>query len=155
MMTSVTDEYVAALRAMLTRDEEYDRLSANLQARDGARSGNVISALAGMALFTAARRRFPDGWTNADVVRLVAQARVRFGDVTGDIDTQVAEGTLRGALGDAAAAENLDKAAMSIAVPALLSVLLDQQGISGATEIDAFLADVRPLADAWLARQQL
>jgi len=153
MTTSVTDEYVAALCAMLTGDEEYDRLSAELQARDGARSGDVISALTGMALSIAARRRFPDGWTNADVVRLVGQVRVRFGDVTGDIDPQVAEGTLRGALGDAAAAENLDRAAMAVAVPALLSVLLEQQGISGATEIDAFLADVRPLADAWLARQ--
>lgn len=152
MTTFVTDEYVAALRAMLTGDGDYDRLSAELQARDGARSGDVLSALTGMALSTAARRRFPSGWTNADAVRLVGQVRVRFADVSGDIDPGVAEGTLRGALGDAAAAENLDKAAMAIAVPALLSVLLDQQGISRVTEIDAFLADVRPLADAWLAR---
>jgi hypothetical protein len=154
MTTSVTDQYVAALRAMLTGDGEYDQLSAELQARDGARSGDVISALTGIALFTAARRRFPDGWTNADVVRLVGQVRARFADETGDIDPRTAEGTLRGALGDAAAAENLDKGAMAVAVPALLSVLLDQQGISGAAAIEAFLADVRPLADAWLARQQ-
>jgi hypothetical protein len=154
MTTSVTDEYVAALRAMLTGDGDYDRLSAELQARDGARSGDVISALTGMGLSIAARRRFSNGWTNADVVRLVAQVRVRFDDVTGDIDPQVAEGTLRGALGDAAAAESLDKSAMAVAVPAILSVLLDQQGISGAAETDAFLTDVRPLADAWLARQQ-
>lgn len=154
MTISVTDQYVAALRAMLTGDGEYDRLSAELQARDGARSGDVISALTGIALFTAARRRFPDGWTNTDVVRLVGQVRARFADEAGDIDPRTAEGTLRGALGDAAAAENLDKGAMAVAVPALLSVLLDQQGIAGATAIDAFLADVRPLADAWLARQQ-
>lgn len=152
-MIAVTDEYVAALRAMLTGNGEYHRLSAELQARDGERSGDVFSALTGMALFTAARRRFPDGWTNADVVRLVGQVRAWFAGGTGDIDPHVAEGVLRGALGDAAAG-NLDKAAMAIAVPALLSVLLDQQGISSAAAIDTFLADVRPLADAWLLRQQ-
>ncbi len=153
-MIAVTGEYVALLRAMLTGNGEYDRLSAELQARDGERSGDVFSALTGMALFTAARRRFPDGWANADVVRLVGQVRAWFADGTDGIDPHVAEGVLRGALGDAAAAENLDKAAMAIAVPALLSVLLDQQGISSAAAIDTFLADVRPLADTWLLRQQ-
>jgi hypothetical protein len=43
---------------------------------------------------------------------------------------------------------------MAIAIPALLVVLLEQEGISGGPELDGFLADVRPLADAWLARQQ-
>lgn len=37
---------------------------------------------------------------------------------------------LRGALGDAVAAGNLDKTAMAVAVPALLSVLLDQRELA-------------------------
>jgi hypothetical protein len=69
-----------------------------LQARDGEYSGEVFSALTGMALFTAAMARD---------------------------------------------------------IPALLLVLLEQHGITGAAELDSFLADVRPLADTWLARQQL
>lgn len=153
-MAIVTDEYVAALRASLTGDGTYEQHSAQLQARDGEHSGDVFSALTGMALFTAARRRFPDGYTNGDVIRLVGQVRARFAEPSDDIDPLVAEGTLRGALGDAAAAENLDTAAMTIAIPALLVVLLEQEGISGGPELDGFLADVRPLADAWLARQQ-
>jgi hypothetical protein len=153
LSTGVTDEYVAALRTCLTGDEAYDRLGAQLQARDGERSGDVFSALTGMALFTAARRRFPDGYTNGDVIRLVGQVRARFAEPEDDIDPLVAERTLRGALGDAAAAENLDKAPMAKAIFALLFSLLEQEGISGGAQLDAFLADVRPMADTWLARQ--
>ena len=153
-MAIVTDEYVAALRASLTGDGTYERHSDQLQARDGEHSGDVFSALAGMALFTAARRRFPDGYTNADVIQFVGQVRARFAGPPDDIDPLVAEGTLRGALGDAAAAENLDQAAVAMAVPALLLVLLEQEGISGGVPLDSFLADVRPLAEVWLARQQ-
>lgn len=153
-MTAVTEEYVAVLRASLTGDEATcERLSADLQARDGGeRSGDVLSALTGMALFTAARRRFPDGHTNADVVRLVGQVRARFADAADDIDPRVAERTLHGALGDAAAAENLDKRAMAIAVHALLYVLLEHEGISG-DGLDTFRSEARPLADVWLARR--
>jgi len=105
-MTAVTAEYVAALRASLTADEEtFSRLSGELQARDGGEhSGNVYSALTGMALFIAARRRFPGGHASADVIRFVGQVRARFAGSAGDIDPRVAERTLCGALGDAAAA---------------------------------------------------
>ena len=153
-MTAVTDEYVAALRAFLTGDGTYERLSDQLQARDGEHSGRLFSALTGMALFAAARRRFPAGYTNADVIRLVGQVRARFAGPSDGIDPVVAEGTLRGALGDAAAADNLDRAAMAMAVPALLFVLLEQEGMSGGAQLDGFLADVRPLAEVWLVRQQ-
>lgn len=153
-MRVVTSDYVAALRASLTGDEEtFEQLSAKLQARDsGERSGDVYSALTGMALFIAARRRFPHGYTNADVVRLVGLARARFAGSAGDIDPRVAERTLLGALGDAAASENVDKAAMATAVHALLFTLLEQDGISG-DDLDAFLDEARPLADVWLLRQ--
>jgi hypothetical protein len=153
LKTAVTDEYVAALRACLIGDEgAYDRLSAELQDRDGGeRSGNLYSALTGMALFMAARRRFPDGCTNAEVVRLVGQARARFADTVGEIDPRVAETVLLGALGKAAAAENLDKTAMAMAVPALLFVLLEQEDISG-DRLDAFLNEARFLAETWLVR---
>jgi hypothetical protein len=152
-VTVVTAEYVAALQASLTGDQEtFSRLSAELQARDGGEhSGDVYSALTGMALFIAARRRFPDGYTSADVVRFVGQVRARLADSANDIDPRIAERALLGALGDAAAAENLDKAATAVAVPALLFVLLEEEDISG-DRLDAFLSEARPLADIWLER---
>jgi hypothetical protein len=150
-MTGVTAGYVAALRAFLTGDEDtFGRLSADLQARDGGEySGDVYSALTGMALFLAARRRFPDGYTNADVVRLVGQVRARFANSADDIDPRVAERVLLGVLGNAAAAPIPGPAAVAVVVPAILSVLLEQEGISG-DGLDGFLAEARPLADAWL-----
>ena len=153
-MTVVTAEYVAALRASLTGDEQtFSRLSTELQARDGGEhSGNVYSALTGMTLFIAARRRFPDGYTSADVVRFVGQVRARLADSANEIDPRVTERTLLGALGDAADAESLDKAATAIAISALLFVLLEEQGISGDL-LDALLFEARPLADIWISRQ--
>jgi hypothetical protein len=150
----ITDEYVAALRAFLTGDGTYERLSEYLQARDGQLSGDHFSALTGMALCTAARRRFPAGYTNADVIRLVGQVRGRAGDPSDNVDPLVAEAVLRGALGDAAAAENLDQAAMAMAIPALLLILLEQNDVADDEGVDSFLADIRPLADAWLARRR-
>jgi hypothetical protein len=152
-VTAVTAEYVAALRASLTADDQaFSRLSAALQARDGGEnSGNIYSALTGMALFIAARRHFPDGYTSADVVRFVGKVRARFADAANDIDPLVAEATLRGALGDAAAVEGLDKATMATAIPALLFVLLEEQDVSG-DGLDALLSEARPLAEIWLER---
>jgi hypothetical protein len=152
-VTVVTAEYVAALRASMTGNEElFSRLTTEFQARDGGeRSGNVYSALTGMALFIAARRRFPDGYTSADVVRFVGQVRARFADSANGIDPRVTERTLRGALGDATAVENLDKAAMATAVTALLYALLEDEDISG-DRLDALLSEARLLADIWLGR---
>jgi hypothetical protein len=154
-MSAVTAEYVAALRASLTGDEQaLTRLSAELQARDGGEhSGDIYSALTGMALFIAARRRFTNGYTSADVVQFVGHVRATFADSANDIDPRVAEHTLRGALGDAAAAENLDKASMATAIHALLFVLLEDQDVTG-DRLDALLSEARPLADLWLARHQ-
>jgi hypothetical protein len=153
-MTIVTPEYADALRASMTGDDEtFSRLSGELQARDGGqRSGDVYSALTGMALFIAARRRFPDGYTSADVVRFVGQVRASFAESADDIDPRVTERTLLGALGDAAAAENLDKAAMATSIHALLFVLLETEDISGA-RLDELLSEARVLADIWLGRQ--
>jgi hypothetical protein len=152
-MTAVTADYAAALRASLTGDEEtYTRLSTVLQARDGSEhSGNVYSALTGMTLLIAARRRFPDGYTSAGVIRFAGQVRARLAGSASDIDPRVTERTLRGALGDTAAAENLDKAATATAIHALLFVLLEEEGISG-DRLDALLDEARPLADSWLGR---
>jgi hypothetical protein len=63
------------------------------------------------------------------------------------------EATLREALGDAAAAAHLAPMQMATALYPLLIVLLEQEGITD-DQMDRFFADVLPLAEAWLARQQ-
>jgi hypothetical protein len=148
----ITSEYVAALRSSLTGEGDYAALSAKLQARDGVeRSTRIFAALSGMALHVAARRRFARGYTDAEVIRLVGQARAMLEGEGFEIDPLVAEATLRGTLGDTASSRLAGAEAATALFP-LLIVLLEQEGIT-AGQMDDFLADVLPLAEAWLARQ--
>jgi len=150
----VTSEYVAALRTCLLGEGDFMDLTDGLQARDGGdRSARIFSALAGAALCRAARRRFPGGYTDGDVVRLVGQARARLGKEGYEIDPLAAEGTLRGVLGDTAATAHLEGLAMGTAFFPLLFELLDQDGIA-ADQMDDFLTEVVPMAEARLAREQ-
>jgi hypothetical protein len=149
----ITSEYVAALRSCLTGEGDYTGLSTRLQERDGGeRSARIFAALSAMALQLAARRRFPGGYTDADVIRLVGRARAMLGKGY-EVDPLVAEATLRGALGDTAATAHLEGLEMGTALFPLLIVLLEQEGIT-TERMDDFLADVLPLAEAWLAREQ-
>jgi hypothetical protein len=144
----VTDEHVAALRAFLTEDEEtFDRVSAIRRKRGG---GNEYSALQGAAFAAAARRRFPDGHTAGDVVRLVAEVRSAVDDTDGEIDPRTAEGLLHSVLCDPAAAEGLDELAKARTQPALLYAMLEEGEFSSA-DLDTLLAEARELADRWLA----
>jgi hypothetical protein len=148
----ITSEYVAALRSCLTGEGDYTELSRRLQARDGGeRSAGIFGVLSVMALHLAARRRFPDGYTDADVIQLIGRTRAMFADGYDEIDPLAAEATVRGVLGDTAAVANLDVQATGTAMFPLISVLLEQEGIT-TDRMDDFLADVLPLAEAWLAR---
>ena len=150
----VTSEYVAALRSCLTGEGDFMDLTDRLQARDGGdRSARTFFTLAGAALRCAARRRLPDGYTDAEVVRLVGHARARLGEEGYEIDPLAAEAILRGVLGDTAATAHLEGLAMGAAMFPLLFELLEQEGIT-ADRVDGFLAEVLPLAEAWLAREQ-
>jgi len=151
----ITSEYVAALRSCLTGEGDYSGLSAGLQARDGGdRSARIFLAFAGAALRCAARRRFPEGYTDADVVRLVGHTRARFAEDGYEVDPLAAEAIVRDALGDTAATAHQDGLAMGTALFPLLLDLLDQEGIT-ADQVDDFLTtEVVPLAEAWLAREK-
>lgn len=150
----ITSEYVAALRSCLTGEDNFMDLTDRLQARDGGdRSARIFFTLAGAALRCAARRRFPGGYTDGDVVRLVGQARARLGEEGYEIDPLAAEATLRGVLGDTAAPAHLEGLAVGTAFFPLLFELLDEEGIT-ADQMDDFLAEVVPLAEAWLAGEQ-
>jgi len=149
----ITSEYVAALRSCLTGEGDYTELSRRLQARDGGeRSARIYGVLSVMTLHLAARRRFRGGHTDADVIRLVGRTRAMLAEGY-EIDPLVAEATLRGALGDTAATVHLEGLEMGTALFPLLIVLLEQESIT-TDRMDDFLAEVLPLAEAWLAREQ-
>jgi hypothetical protein len=146
----VTDEYAEALRLFLTGDGAFGQLSSQLEKRDGHDGGDVYAALVGMAFVVAARRRFGPSYRSGDVIRLVAHARTALQDSSGEIDPRTAERMLRAVLGDNSTADGLDEQARALTIPALLAVMVDQLGLSN-SDLDAFLAEARSLADRVLA----
>jgi hypothetical protein len=148
-LVMVTEEYVAALRAFLTGDDDdtFGQLSAHLQARDGSGSGTAYGALQAMALTLAARRRFAPMYTASEVIQFVAQVRAAIGD---EVDPLTAERVLRGVLGEPATAEGLDEHAKALAVPALLLVLVSQEKLPG-KDLEALLGQAQVMANQMLA----
>jgi hypothetical protein len=72
---TITAGYVAALRAALAGDAAgFERLAG----QSGLAHGQELPGLMAMTFVAAARRRFPAGWSAADVIRFVG--RVRAGD---------------------------------------------------------------------------
>jgi hypothetical protein len=150
----VTSDYVAALRNTLTGEDDSPGLVERLQARDGTdHSGRIFILLAAAALRCALRKRFPNGYTDADVVKLVGHARSRLGEDGYEIDPLTAEGTVRGLLGDMAAFAHLEGQATATAIFPLLLELLDQEGITE-DRIDDFLAEAVTIAETWPEPEQ-
>jgi hypothetical protein len=148
---TVPDEYVAALRAYLTGDPGYDERSQRLAERDGDEGGNVYSALLGMTFLIAARRRFPT-YTSADVIRFVARTRSDTGPAGAAVDPQIAERTLRGALGEPSAVDGLADITRATAIMMLLPALLTSDS-TPEPELDALLAEGRILANRALTER--
>ena len=72
---TITADHVAALRAALAGDAAgFERLAG----QSDLAHGQELSGLMAMAFIAAARRRFPAGWSVADVITFVG--RVRAGD---------------------------------------------------------------------------
>lgn len=148
---TVTDEYVAALRAFLTGDPAFSGLARHLEARDGDAGGTVYAALLAMTFTVAARRRFAGGYTTADVIRFVASARISPAGEAG-IDPRAAERVLHAALDDAPAAHRVDAHARGLAITALLSAIVAEENLHGPA-LDELLAAARRLTDRALAQQ--
>jgi hypothetical protein len=142
----VSGEHVAALRAFLASDDTAFDLIGGLLDEDG--SWSAYGLLQAAALAVAARRRFPRGFQNADVIRFVGRTRAALGDKAGRIDPGTAERLLRAVLWDPAQAAGLDQDQAALATMALLKALVTEEGLAGA-DVDAFLAE--SLAQARLA----
>ena len=142
---AVPDEYVAALRAYLADDPGYDEFSQHLAERDGDEGGDVYAALLGMTFIVAARRRFPT-YTSADLIRFVARTRASTGPAGAAINPQIAERTLRGALGEPSAVDGIADITRATAIMMLLPALLTSDS-TPETELDTLLAEARTLAN--------
>lgn len=136
----VTDEHVAAVRAYLRGDEDTDRRLDRFSAQDA----HAFAALVTAAFVEALRRRFPERWTPAVVIRFVASARSRIAEHAHEVDPRRAEALIRAALGDGDPAA-LDDETKALQAPLLLSLIQDEN-LDG-PGLDAFLDDARTRAE--------
>ena len=138
MTGPVGGEHVAALRAFLTGDDTAFGLIGDLMDEDG--SWSAYGLLQAAALAVAARRRFPEGYRNADVIRFVGRTRAALGDESGQLDPGTAERLLRSVLTDPAQVTRLNQGQAALATMALLKTFVTEEGLTGA-DMDSFLAD--------------
>lgn len=142
---TVSAEDVAALRALLTGDSDpFMRLAAASPDGQDMRVGVLIA----MALATAARTRFAAGWSRAEVIRYVAQTRIRYG--LDDLIPSLAEDLLIVGLGNQPLPAGADPAASAYAQLSLLKSLSDDLG---PPDLDRVLGEAREQADRWLGQR--
>jgi hypothetical protein len=138
----VTDEQAATLRAFLTFQPAYERLT-----RELAGSGRLhgFGELIYAAFVTAVRRRFAPTWTSAQIVRFTARLRTELRTHGIDLDPLVTEILIRQALGDPVTSDHDDDTHARVIVFVLGELIADEQ-LSDA-DLDAFLTKARVLAD--------
>lgn len=136
----------AMLRAMLTGDEaDFGRLAA---AAGGNSTADAFNLLLAIAFVIALRRNFRDGYTVADVIRLVARLRSYSAEAAEAIDPVGAERVIRIALGESSDTE-ADEATKSNTQALTLMILVGDRDLSS-EELDGFIAN--SLAEARKAR---
>lgn len=139
----VTDDQVAALRALLRDDmDQHRQLFAGLD-RAAAKKG--YPALVTAAFIEAVERRFGTGYQRADIVAFVADVRARSDRLTSRLDPDVAERVVESVLGDGTV-RGLDQQAVTSAKLLLLAGLIADARLDDAG-LDEFLAAARKLAD--------
>jgi len=151
MTVPVGGEHMAALRAFLTDDDAFDRISALLDEDD---SWSAYAALVEAAFAVAASRRFLGGYKTDDVIRFVGRTRAALQDEADRIDPRTAERLLRSVLSDPAYAAGLDQDATALAMMAMLKALVTEEGLSG-PDLDVFLAESRDAARRQVSPRRL
>src|SRR5262249_11863019 len=102
----VTDRQVAGLRAAPVGDDgTFERLGGESD-QD---YGDAFGVLMATAFILATRRRFPGGWSSADVIRFVGQVRAGYDDEDDSIDPGAAEHLLLAALRDTPTPGGIDE----------------------------------------------
>lgn len=140
---TVTDDQVAALRALLTDDmPQYRRLFDGLD-RTAAKRGYM--ALVTAAFADAVERRFGQAYQLGDIIGFVADVRARSDRLAGEVDPDVAERTILTVLGKGSV-QGLDRGAVTVAKVVLLAGVVADEHLDG-DKLDVFLASARKLAD--------
>ncbi|HEY3685862.1 MAG TPA: hypothetical protein VGL93_22710 [Streptosporangiaceae bacterium] len=99
------------------------------------------------AFVTAADHRFGRGSAGDEVIRFVADARARYGDVGGEVNPEAAERLVR-AVYEEVDIDDIDAETMGRAQLVMLTALVADERYDGES-LDAFLAKARSLADEW------
>jgi hypothetical protein len=144
----VTGEQMTTLRAFLSFDPLYERLTRELA---GSGRWHGYGELVYSAFVTAVRRRFAPTWTSAQIVRFTADVRNGLRTAGVDLDPLATEILIRQALGDHVVSNHDDNTRAQVML-FVLGELISQQHLDGAG-LDAFLAEARVLANARLAAQ--
>src|ERR1700721_1059748 len=131
----VTDDQVAALRALLRDDmDRHRQLFAGL---DRAEAKKGYPALVTAAFVEAVERRFGTGSQPADIVAFVADIRTRSDRLASRLDPDVSERVIQSVLGDGTV-RGLDKEAVTSAKLLLLAGLIADARLDDAG-LDEFL----------------
>jgi hypothetical protein len=139
-----TAEQIALLHATVYCDFERAEELAHALGRSNRLDeyGEVIGA----GFLLAVRMQFPQRWSAADVIRLVADTRVTF-DRSGEvIDQKAAERVVRSALGQEELAERLPDAVVVETQIAVVSGLAHQRKLG---DPERFMHEVQKLLDEW------
>jgi hypothetical protein len=139
----VTDDQVAALRALLSDDMDRHRQLFGALDRAAAKKG--YTALVTAAFIEAVERRFGAGYQATDIVTFVADVRARSDRLARELDPDVAERVIRVVLEDAPV-EDLPRNAVTGAQLLVLVGLIADARLDDAG-LDEFLAAARKLAD--------
>ena len=139
----VTDDQVAALRALLHDDmDRHRQLFAGL---DRAEAKKGYPALVTAAFIEAVERRFGTGSQPADIVAFVADVRARSDRLASRLDPDVSERAIQAVLGEGTV-RGLDKEAVTGAKLLLMAGLIADARLDDAG-LDEFLAAAKKLAD--------
>jgi hypothetical protein len=140
---TVTDEQVAALRALLAGDvNENRRLLAQLDRRT---EGAGYSALVNAAFFEAIDRRFGKDSAPASIVEYVADVRSRSDNLAAMINPNAGERVIQAVLTGEPAVD-IDSRASATVKLFLLTALIADEDLVG-EDFDQFLVKVRKMAD--------
>lgn len=144
---TITGIQIAALQAILTGDNDaFHRLSMEPDLVHG----DGFPVLIATAFVAAARRRFPTGCSNGDVIRFVGQVRARDEGKHADLSAVAAEQMLLNVLRGEPISHEFDEDTEGYAQIAILAELvsdLDEQ------QLDMFLVEARGQADTWLVNR--
>jgi hypothetical protein len=141
----VAEPQVAALRALLTRD---DGVLQRLDGEAGSSLGGEFAVLVGVAFVLAARQHFGSHWAKSDLVRFVGQLRAGQGGEFSDVNAGTAEQLLISALTNEPLRDMSGDEALGYAQAAVLAELTRDYD---SQQLDTFLGVAREQANQWLA----